>query len=219
MNFFLLFALSAAIVVGLVAGGVYIINEETLLALIFIAFVFLIYEMVSDLVRTELDNRTLKIEQEFDAFFAIREKSLELLLQNYNKQLTIHQNISDLVRATERLLSTSMTAKKAKLENQLAAQIKTKLEYLVQKENSILLDLQTRASAAFLEAAFKPFLTKNPTVDTLYLKRTALNEGIQLLNTYSEYKLDSKNQELKAIYVLQQLFNVPFETAFLAVTR
>lgn len=100
MRFRYLF-ISFLLLVFLVSMEFLVFNAETLVALCFLLFVYLLVKYFGDSIRESLKERSVVLEREFEECFRIERESLELVSSSYARQL----NLSFLVKEFFRLLN------------------------------------------------------------------------------------------------------------------
>ena len=76
-------------------------NAETLVALCFLLFVYLLVKYFGDSIGESLQEKSITLEREFNECFRIERQSLELISSSYAKQL----NLSSVVKEFFHLLS------------------------------------------------------------------------------------------------------------------
>ena len=74
----------------------YLFTEETLVLLSFVAFLFFISHYYGQTIKESLDERGLLIKGEREDFIIKKEKSLQELLQEYQKLLAVKENLQPL---------------------------------------------------------------------------------------------------------------------------
>jgi len=128
---------------------VYIINEETLVLVAFTSFILLTYNTVSNLLSTELDERSKQIKKEFEVLFDNREKALVSLITFYKRQFHISEEISGLLHSIQTVIRRAILEREAKLTQNLIAVQKQKLISIQNKENRLLHEIQQETSGTF----------------------------------------------------------------------
>ena len=92
MNFKTLLPLILFIVIVL-SKEILVFNEEILVLFAFGIFIFLVYNFASDLISSELDSRSVKIQEEFNFYRSMQEKTLTHLIAYHNKQKLLSEEI------------------------------------------------------------------------------------------------------------------------------
>ena len=75
---------------------IFIYNEETLVLLSFVAFLFFISHYYGNTIKESLNERGLLIKGEREDFIVRKERSLKELLQEYQKLLAVKENLQPL---------------------------------------------------------------------------------------------------------------------------
>ena len=141
-----------------------IYNEETLVLLSFIGFVFLSSHMMSESIEKSLNERSLAISQELQNSLNSREEFLRELFHEHQKQLSLksffhkfHQSIS------HEILSLHHNREKA-LHGIFSHEISQKLQGLFGSHQSFQERLQKVYQSAFRASVFETFLKKRKTM-------------------------------------------------------
>lgn len=84
----------------LVSMELFVFNAETLVALCFLLFVYLVVKYLGDSVGESLKEKSIALEREFNECFRLERQGLELISASYTKQL----NLSSVVKGFFHLL-------------------------------------------------------------------------------------------------------------------
>lgn len=169
------------VVIYLLSKEIYIINEESLVALSFVTFILLSYNAISSLVSAELDSRADQIRKEFQFLVSARDSSLQVLLEYYKKQLALFEEIVGLVEWLKQRIIETMAEKQNRLRHWMVAQQKSKLTSLVQKERALLIEWREKTVDVFSAKVVKQAT----------LRARCLKESIELLQ-HSSHSANNK---------------------------
>ena len=107
-----------------------IYNEETLVLLSFVAFLFFISHYYGNTIKESLNERGLVIKGEREDFIVRKEKSLKELLQEYQKLLFVKKNLQPLSQLTDQQLNSASESGSLQLDLTFSQQVNEKLEKL-----------------------------------------------------------------------------------------
>lgn len=94
--------------------NIIIYNEETLVALSFVAFIYFVFQYLGSTVRDSLNERSDTIKIELQNFLNLKKESLEQLLKEHKKVLNLRlflRNISEFSK--KELVATALIVKQA----------------------------------------------------------------------------------------------------------
>ena len=77
-----------------------VFNEEILVLFSFGIFIFLVYNFGSTLISSELDSRAIKIQEEFNYYKNMQEKTLNHLISYHQKQKLLSDEIKSILSIT-----------------------------------------------------------------------------------------------------------------------
>jgi F0F1-type ATP synthase membrane subunit b/b' len=77
-----------------------VFNEEILVLFSFGIFIFLVYNFGSTLISSELDSRAIKIQEEFNYYRNMQEKTLNHLISYHEKQKLLSDEIKSILSIT-----------------------------------------------------------------------------------------------------------------------
>lgn len=81
----------------LISKEILIFNEEVLVLFAFCFFVYLLTNYAGNLVVDELDNRSMKIKEEFDLYKNLQKKTLLYLVKFHKKQNLLSQELKEIL--------------------------------------------------------------------------------------------------------------------------
>ena len=126
---------------------VFIYNEETLVLLSFVAFLFFISHYYGNTIKESLNERGLVIKGEREDFIVRKEKSLQELLQEYQKLLVVKENLQPLSKFTNQQLSSAGKSGYLQLDLAFSQQLNEKLSALLSSKTNLQQRLQQVMSA------------------------------------------------------------------------
>jgi hypothetical protein len=170
--------------------NIIIYNEETLVALSFLCFIFFVSRYFGTTIKDSLNERSQVIQQELQNFLNIKENSFKELLSEHQKVSGLVQALKTLsIFTTNELLTLNSNSQKA-LKNVFIDQIQMKLKTLVFSKLMLQQKLQYLLSESILANVLLSYqTTKNnktqPNISVVSQK--TIQNAIQLL-------LESKNK-------------------------
>lgn len=130
---------------------VFIYNEETLVLLSFVAFLFFISHYYGNTIKDSLNERGLVIKGEREDFIIRKEKSLQELLQEYQKLLTVKENLQPLSGFTNQQLNSASKSGYLQLDLAFSQQLNEKLSALLGSKTNLQQRLQQVMAANLLD--------------------------------------------------------------------
>lgn len=121
---------------------IFIYNEETLVLLSFVAFLFFISHYYGDTIKESLNERGLAIKGEREDFIVRKEKSLQELLQEYKKLLAVKENLRPLSGFTSQQLGLACKSGYRRLDLAFSQQLNEKLFALLGSKSNLQQRLQ-----------------------------------------------------------------------------
>lgn len=203
------------LIIFLISKEFYVMNEESLIVVTFTLFIYFTYDAISGIVTEILDERSSDIAKEFNLFFEARETALKLMIAHYSKQADVYAKMENFVAYLNSKLAMSLKEKQKYLSSIIWQQQYNKLTLLLQRENSLLREIQDNTSSKFAETVRKSFL-ENTHRGRLF-KEIALEEAIQIVGTLSKFQL--KSVELKQLLILKKLTGTSWEVLLLAYLK
>ena len=125
---------------------IFIYNEETLVLLSFVAFLFFISHYYGDTIKESLNERGLAIKGEREDFIVRKEKSLQELLQEYQKLQAVKENLQPLSGFTNQQLSLAGKSGSLRLDLAFSQQLNEKLSTLLGSKTNLQQRLQQAMS-------------------------------------------------------------------------
>lgn len=135
---------------------IFIYNEETLVLISFIAFIFTCQKMAGESIQSSLDERSQLIAQELQNFYNLKEQLVLELIEEHQKQLSIHSLIKKIGQFSILEMKNISIQKKKALEALLKDQIENKLNTLITFSN-VSNQLQEALSTSFRGAVLEEF--------------------------------------------------------------
>ena len=128
-----------------------IYNEETLVLLSFVAFLFFISHYYGNTIKESLNERSLVIKGEREDFIVRKEKSLQELLQEYQKLLAVKENLQPLSGFTNQQLNLAGKSGYLRLDLAFSQQLNEKLSALLGSKTNLQQRLQQVMAANLLD--------------------------------------------------------------------
>ena len=130
---------------------VFIYNEETLVLISFVAFLYFISHYYGNTIKESLNERGLVIKGEREDFIVRKEKSLQELLQEYQKLLVVKENLLPLSGFTNQQLNSAGKSGYLQLDLAFSQQLNEKLSALLGSKTNLQQRLQQVMAANLLD--------------------------------------------------------------------
>ena len=130
---------------------VFIYNEETLVLLSFVAFLFFISHYYGHTIKESLNERGLLIKGEREDFIVRKERSLQELLQEYKKLLAVKENLQPLSGFTNQQLELAGKSGFLRLDLAFSQQLNDKLSALLGSKTNLQQRLQQVMASNLLD--------------------------------------------------------------------
>jgi len=123
-----------------------VFNEEILVLFSFGIFIFLVYNFGSTLISLELDSRAVKIQEEFNYYKSIQEKTLNHLISYHKKQKLLSDEIKSILSITTKDISLILSTYSQLFVRSFNNIIEEKLRKIIATESKFNALLQTKIS-------------------------------------------------------------------------
>lgn len=153
---------------------IFIYNEETLVLISFIAFIFTCQKMAGESIKNSLDERSQLIAQELQNFYNLKEQLVIELIEEHQKQLSIHSLIKKIGQFSIIEMKNISVQKKKALEALLKDQIESKLNTLITFSN-VSNQLQEAISTSFRGAVLEEFYKSKKQLQPALVKQAVTN--------------------------------------------
>ena len=130
---------------------VFIYNEETLVLLSFVSFLFFISHYYGNTIKESLNERGLTIKGEREHFIVRKEESLQELLQEYQKLLAVEENLRPLSGFTNQQLTLAGKSGYLRLDLAFSQQLNEKLSALLGSKTNLQQRLQQVMSSNLID--------------------------------------------------------------------
>ena len=130
---------------------IFIYNEETLVLLSFVAFLFFISHYYGNTIKESLNERGLLIKGEREDFIVRKERSLKELLQEYQKLLAVKENLQPLSGFTCQQLELAGKSGSLRLDLAFSRQLNEKLSTLLGSKTNLQQRLQQAMATNLLD--------------------------------------------------------------------
>jgi len=153
---------------------IFIYNEETLVLISFIAFLITCQKMAGESLKNSLDERSQMIAQELQNFYTLKEQLILELIEEHQKQLSMHSLIKKIGQFSINEIKHLSTQKKKALEALLKDQIESKLNTLMTFSN-VSNQLQDALSKSFRGAVLEEFYKSRKQFQSVLVKQGVSN--------------------------------------------
>lgn len=147
------------IIVVFTSKEILLYNEETLVLICFILFVMFAYKNISDSFVAMFQERSDKIYKDLDYYYGIQEDLLKSLVSYHERQADIHDEVQSISTFSKSEIERIVSSRQAYLEHEIANQLRSKLDSVVLKEQSIMREIQADLSAWLADSVSKEFRT------------------------------------------------------------
>lgn len=166
--------LSILAILTLSSKHIFIYNEETLVLISFIAFVITCQKMAGESIKNSLNERSQVIAQELQNFYNLKEQLILELIEEHQKQLSIHSLIKKVGQFSVTEMKNISIQKKKALEALLKDQIENKLSTLI-TFSSVSNLLQDGLSKSFRGAVLEEFYKSKKQFQSILVKQSVIN--------------------------------------------
>nr|YP_008802543.1 ATP synthase F0 subunit beta [Monomastix sp. OKE-1]AGZ90196.1 ATP synthase F0 subunit beta [Monomastix sp. OKE-1] len=153
---------------------IFIYNEETLILICFIAFIFTCQKMLGESITQSLNERSQLIAQELQNFYNLKEQLVLELIEEHQKQLSIHSFIKKIGQFSLTEVKHVSLQKKKALQSLLKDQIEHKLNTLMSFSN-VSNQLQEAISTSFRGAVLEEFYKSKKNFQSVLVKQAVVN--------------------------------------------
>lgn len=185
----------------LITLNIVVLNAEALVALCFVLFVLFAYSNFSNIVIDMLEERTNKIQKDFNYYFELQEEVLTTLISYHKKRITLSEEINEISFFSKTEIENILNKRQKELENIILEQIEQKLKTILIKETSITQMIQKETSSWFSKSVYNQFQSNKT---SSFSKDILLQEGIALINKMSEFDI-KKLIKVQDIHLLSQV--------------
>ena len=137
-----------------------IFNELAIVAICFFLFVIFGAFTMDTAFKAEFDERGNTIEQEYADYLAKRQEALETVLNTYKRQLSLRSDIKEITLACRDAMNEIIKNKNDSLKHDIKLNILQKLTSISQREQTFILELQTKLSQSARNHLLKVWQTK-----------------------------------------------------------
>jgi F0F1-type ATP synthase membrane subunit b/b' len=150
-----------------------VFNEEILVLFAFGIFIFLVYNFAGSLISVELDARSIKIEEEFNFYKNMQQKTLSHLVSYHKKQILLSEEVKSIFLLTKNDIKVVISNYSHLFSKFLTNSIDDKLKKIVSIElkfNSLLQEKISSELYSFL--IFKYNKSNDKKVSAMLLKNS-----------------------------------------------
>jgi F0F1-type ATP synthase membrane subunit b/b' len=166
--------LSILALLTLSSKHIFIYNEETLVLISFVAFIFTCQKMAGESIKNSLNERSQLIAQELQNFYNLKEQLVIELIEEHQKHLSIHSLIKKIGQFSILEMKNISVQKKKALESLLKDQIQNKLNTLITFSN-VSNQLQEGISTSFRGAVLEEFYKSKKQLQPTLVKQAVTN--------------------------------------------
>jgi len=174
MNFKTLLPLILFIVIVL-SKEILVFNEEILVLFAFGIFIFLVYNFASDLISSELDSRSVKIQEEFNFYRSMQEKTLTHLIAYHNKQKLLSEEIKAIFAITKKDIGLILSSYSQLFIKSLFYTIEDKLRKILTSESKFNSLLQDKISSELYVFLTSKYSLNKDSKETLAFLNNSIN--------------------------------------------
>lgn len=161
-----------------------IFNEEILIVLTFSAFVTFAYINLGDGIANDLNERSLKIQQEFEEYYVVREEIVKNLITYHQKQLSLANEIEAIAAFSKNQVEYIVEKQSLSLEATIVQQIKQKLKTIVAEESRMIQDIQRQVLVDLVTDFNNTFTTTG--TSEVEIQELALDDAIDQLEDIAD---------------------------------
>jgi len=174
MNFKTVLPLILFIVIVL-SKEILVFNEEILVLFAFGIFIFLVYNFASDLISSELDSRSIKIQEEFNFYKNMQEKTLTHLIVYHNKQKLLSEEIKAIFMITKKDISATLSTYSQLFIKSFLYTIEDKLKKILIGESKFNSLLQDKISSELYSFLISKYSLNKDSKETLFFLNNSIN--------------------------------------------
>lgn len=125
-------------IIGFIANGKEAeFSAEVLVAICFVLFIIFLVYAIRSMVFNSLNDELFKTFTEFDSIYKLKEKEVELLVENYNKINSLKEDLIEINIFLESKLSNIIESRQLMLSNYINKLLRNRLNNITQAEQSI----------------------------------------------------------------------------------
>jgi hypothetical protein len=163
---------------------IFIYNEETLVALCFVAFMVFSFSYFGASIQEFFDERKVLIQTELQEFTSLKENCLSSLLDDYQKSFKTVSVLQDMNQFCTNQLTVLCNSKEKSLQFDFSSQVQQKLRGLSYSQKLLEENLQSSISLGFRESVLEEFQRSQKE-----LKAKLIDQALQV------FKSDSKKSQ------------------------
>nr|YP_007890688.1 ATP synthase F0 subunit b [Jakoba libera]AAO45015.1 ATP synthase F0 subunit b [Jakoba libera]AGH24182.1 ATP synthase F0 subunit b [Jakoba libera] len=171
-----------------VAQDLVIVDEEVLVLLCFVLFLFLLYQTTSHMISSELHSRAMKIRDEFEENHLLQEDVYLTVLHYHGKQLSLQNEIQDLFVWTKEQIKELIQTRSQALTNSLLKETEEKCKWIIMKEQNFLQSMQEETSS---------YLTSKVISNSAELDALTILEGIEMIENLATFSASQEDDFLE----------------------
>jgi len=186
--------------IGFIANGKSVeFSAEVLVAICFVLFIAYLVSAIKSMVSNSLNDELFKIFYEFENIYKVKQKELELLVDNYSKVNYLKDDLVGLTAFLNAKLTNIIELRKIILENHINKLIKTRLNSIVQDESAYLNEIHNLLVYDIINVYGN--LNKN------YSKQKIWSDNIANLNKLANNQSELNESSLKIVRNLSIIAN------------
>lgn len=187
-------------VMGFIANGKSLeFSAEVLVAICFIAFIIYLVNTIKSIVFNSLNDELTKVFFEFEGAYRVKQKELELLVDNYSKVNFLKDDLMNLTAFLNAKLSNIIELRKTMLSNHVNKLIKSRLNSIIQEESAYVNHIHN--------SLVSDIITVYGNINKNYSKQKVWSDNIANLSKLSNKKSDLDEASLKIVRNLSILSN------------
>lgn len=176
-NQFLSLLLLIFFVAVLTSSQYIIIHDETLVVLCFVSFIIFAYVLLKEMTASAFNERAALIEKEFNDSYKLKEQTLEVLAAHHAKQVSLLNEINNILLFTKNELNNVIQTRQAALRVRLVSEIRNKLNLALKKEDAFFQFVQQSTNRIVMNSIYDTFNGAEGSA----LKDQCFEEGIRII--------------------------------------
>ena len=164
--------------------GALVMDEEVLVLLCWITFVFLAYTYGNSAVNAMFDERRAKFAEDIVSSYTLQEKALKVLINYHIMQVLVISEIKQLCAFSKSEIVRILDKRQNSFKSIIGGQIEQKLSILADKEKAVASQVQENINTTVSQNVLALFMSDKK--DVKKLKETILSESMTKFETIAK---------------------------------
>jgi hypothetical protein len=164
--------------------GALVMDEEVLVLLCWVTFIFLGYTYGNSAINAMFEERRAKFAEDIVSSYTLQEKALKVLINYHIMQVLVISEIKQLCSFSKNEITRILGKRQNSFKSTIGAQIEQKLSILVDKEKAVASQVQENINIAVSQKVFALFTSEKKEVKKL--KETILSESMGKFETIAK---------------------------------